>query len=190
MSNVSAASAEGTQVWTVDPVHSEIGFGVRHMMISTVKGSFTDLEGTIHLNEDDFSNSSVMVSIDAASIGTGSADRDGHLRSEDFLDVESHPAITFESTSVEGTPEDFKVHGKLTIRGETRTVTLEGEELGRGQDPWGNPRVGFKAGTKVSRKDFGLTWNQALETGGVLVGDEINISLEVQAIPASDGSGD
>lgn len=187
MSDVTANPAEKTRTWTLDPVHSEVGFGVRHMMISTVKGSFTDLEGTIHLDEDDFSQSRVTVSIDASSIGTGSADRDGHLRSEDFLDVENHPSITFESTSIEGTPESFTVHGELTIRGETRTVSLEGEELGRGQDPWGNRRVGFKAGTKVSRKDFGLTWNQALETGGVLVGDEIDISIEVQAIPAGNG---
>jgi len=171
--------------WTLDPTHTEVGFGVRHMMLSTVKGSFTDMEGSIHLDEENFTNSSVSVSIKSDSIGTGNADRDGHLRSEDFLDTEGHPEITFRSTRVEGSPEEFTLHGDLTIRGETRPVVLSGQELGRGQDPWGNLRVGFKADTEISRKDFGLTWNQALETGGVLVGDKISISLEAQAIPTS-----
>ena len=178
----------GTQAWTIDPVHSQVDFGVRHMMISTVRGTFGELEGTIHLNEDDVTDSSVEVTIDAASIDTRNEDRDGHLRSEDFFDVENHPHLTFNSTSVEEDGDGFLVTGDLTIRGETREVTLEARELGRGTDPWGNPRVGFSAETSVNRKDFGLTWNQALETGGVLVGDKIKISIEVQAIPADDDS--
>ncbi|TVR61936.1 MAG: polyisoprenoid-binding protein [Gemmatimonadales bacterium] len=181
MSN--ATSNIGT--WTLDASHSEVEFGVRHMMISTVKGSFSQVEGTIHLKEDDFGSSAVNVDIQVASISTGNADRDGHLKSADFLDVESFPLITFRSTSVEGEPGDFRVQGTLEIRGESRAVVLQGRELGRGTDPWGNPRVAFQADTIISRKDFGLTWNQALETGGVLVGDEVRISLEVQAIPAS-----
>ena len=183
--NQSAVSA-ATTAWALDPVHSQVRFGVRHMMISTVKGSFQELDGTIHLNDDAFNDSAVEVTIDAASIDTGNEDRDGHLKSGDFLVVEEHPELTFRSTSVEGTPEDFRIHGELTIRGTTREVTLQGEELGRGTDPWGNPRVGFEASTSISRKDFGLTWNQTLETGGVLVGDEVKISIEVQAIPAGD----
>lgn len=174
------------RTWSIDPVHSQVDFGVRHMMISTVRGTFGELEGTIYLDEDDLTNSSVEVSIDAASIDTRNEDRDNHLRSGDFLNVEEHPTLRFESRSVEPAGDGFVVQGDLTIRGVTREVTLEAEELGRGTDPWGNPRVGFRADTRINRKDFGLTWNQALETGGVLVGDEVKISLEVQAIPAGD----
>jgi len=186
MSTTRAAATTGTTPWTLDPAHSQVQFGVRHMMISTVKGQFTELEGTVHLDEEEFGESSVEVTIVTASIDTGNEDRDGHLKSGDFLAVEEHPELTFRSTSVEGTPDDFRLHGELTIRGTTREVTLKGEELGRGTDPWGNPRVGFEASTKISRKDFGLTWNQTLETGGVLVGDEVKIAIEVQAIPAGD----
>lgn len=171
--------------WTLDASHSEVGFGVRHMMISTVKGSFSQVEGTIHLKDDEFEASAVNVDIQVAGISTGNTDRDGHLRSGDFFDAETFPLITFRSTGVEGEPGDFQVKGTLEIRGESREVVLQGRELGRGTDPWGNPRVAFQADTTISRKEFGLTWNQALETGGVLVGDEVRISLEVQAIPVS-----
>lgn len=182
------ATTAGTDVstWTIDGGHSEVGFGVRHMMISTVRGSFSGISGTINLNEQSFGDSGVAVELDAATISTQNEDRDAHLRSGDFFDVENHPTLTFRSTRVEGTPEDFTVVGDLTIRGETREVTLKGAELGRGVDPWGNSRVAFRGETTISRKEFGLTWNQALETGGVLVGDEIRISIEVQAIPAQD----
>lgn len=179
-----AATETTTNTWSVDPVHSQAEFGVRHMMISTVKGYF-DVEGTIHLDEDDFSASSIELTMDAASVNTRNEDRDAHLRSEDFFDAESHPVLKFK-----GSPEGprggdrFTVEGELTIRDVTRPVTLEAEELGRGTDPWGNPRVGFRGETRISRKDYGLTWNQALETGGVLVGDEVRIQVEVQAIPA------
>ena len=187
MSNTQAeALAVGT--WTLDPAHSQVEFGVRHMMISTVKGTFTELQGTLELDEDHIGNSSVEVEIDAASIDTRNEDRDQHLRSGDFFDVENHPSLTFRSTRVEKADDGLRITGDLTIRGETREVTLDAEELGRGTDPWGNPRVAFRAGTKIDRKDFGLTWNQALEAGGVLVGNEVSIELEVQAIPASDGS--
>lgn len=181
MSNTTSNSTP----WALDASHSEVGFGIRHMMISTVKGSFSEVQGTIHLNEDDFQSSTVHVDIQVASISTGNADRDNHLKAADFFDVDAFPLITFRSTGVEGEPGDFKVKGTLEIRGESRDVVLAGRELGRGTDPWGNPRVAFQADTTISRKEFGLTWNQALETGGVLVGDEVRISLEVQAVPAS-----
>lgn len=187
MSNATPETrAVGT--WTLDPVHSQVEFGVRHMMISTVKGTFTDLRGTLHLDEENAESSSVEVEIAAASIDTRNDDRDQHLRSADFLDAESHPTLRFASTGVEKAGTGLRIAGDLTIRGTTRPVTLEAEELGRGTDPWGNPRVAFRAETRISRKDFGLTWNQALETGGVLVGDEVSIELEVQAIPAGDDS--
>lgn len=181
MSNATSNST----TWALDASHSEVGFGIRHMMISTVKGSFSDVQGTIHLNEENFGASTVHVDIQVGSISTGNADRDAHLKSGDFFDADSFPLITFRSTGVEGEPDNFKVKGALSIRGESREVVLDGRELGRGTDPWGNPRVAFQADTVISRKEFGLTWNQALETGGVLVGDEVRISLEVQAIPAS-----
>lgn len=183
---MSTSTQAATRTWTIDAAHSQVEFGVRHMMISTVKGYFPGIEGTIRLGED-LSGSSVEVTLDAASIDTRNKDRDAHLRSGDFFDVEKFPTLTFRSTSVEGSGDEITVVGDLTIRGVTREVTLKAEELGRGVDPWGNPRVGFQARTSISRKDFGLTWNQALEAGGVLVGDEIRISVEVQAIPAQEG---
>ncbi len=172
--------------WSLDPAHSQLEFGVRHMMLSTVKGLFTDVSGTIHYDDGNLEDAVVEVEIPVESIDTRNADRDGHLKSEDFFNVEKHPAITFKSRKVTGTPESFKVTGDLTIRGTTREVVLDAELLGGGEDPWGNQRLGFKAETKINRKDFGLTWNQALETGGVLVGDEVRISLEVQGVEASD----
>jgi polyisoprenoid-binding protein YceI len=181
-----SATASETTTWHLDPAHSQVEFGVRHMMISTVKGFFTGVEGAIHLDENDLSNSSVEVTIDASSVDTRNEDRDNHLRSGDFLDVETHPSLTFRSRRVEGSLDSFQVTGDLTIRGETREVTFEAEKQGGGTDPWGNQRLGFRGETKVSRKDFGLTWNQALETGGVLVGDEVRIILEVQGVRSED----
>jgi len=182
--STSTQTQAGLKPWTIDPVHSQVEFGVRHMMISTVTGYFTGMQGTIHLNEEDFTDSSVQVEIDASTIDTRDEDRDAHLRSGDFLNVEKFPTLQFRSRSVEGSPDSFRIAGDLTIRGTTHQVTLEGEELGRGTDPWGNPRVGFRSETTIDREDFGLTWNQALETGGVLVGKKVKISLEIQAIPA------
>ena len=176
--------------WNLDATHTEVGFSVKHMMFTTVRGRFEALEGTLKLDPENPGNSEVNVSIDSASLDTGVADRDGHLRSEDFLDVENHPTVTFRSRKVEGAlsnPGDsFKVTGDLTIRGETREVMLDATFEGTGADPWGGTRAGFSAEASIDRRDFGLTWNQALETGGVLVGHEIKISLNVQAVLAQE----
>ena len=154
--------------------------------------SFQALEGTILLDGENPGDSSVEVSIDAASLDTGVADRDAHLRSGDFFDVENFPAITFQSRSVEGpissAGDGFQIIGNLTIRGETRRVTLNATFEGSGPDPWGGTRAGFSAETTIDRRDFDLTWNQALETGGVLVGHEIRISLNVQAVLAQESA--
>lgn len=172
--------------WKLDPVHSQIEFAVKHMMFTTVRGRFTDVDGEITFDPADPSNASVEVEIDAASIDTRAADRDQHLRSADFLDVESEPKLVFRSKRVEGSPskagDAFKVVGDLTIRGTTREVELDARFGGTGTDPWGGTRAGFSADTKIDRRDFGLTWNQALETGGVLVGNEVKIHLEAQAV--------
>jgi len=175
----------GRGLWTIDPAHTQAEFGVRHMMISTVRGRFAEVAGTITVDPDDLASTSVDVRIGANSIDTGNEDRDKHLRSADFFDVESHPEITFRSSRVNAVNGRLEVHGDLTIRGTTREVVLDAEELGAGLDPWGQQRVAFRGETRINRKDFGLTWNQALEAGGVLVGDEVRITLEVQAIAAS-----
>jgi polyisoprenoid-binding protein YceI len=169
--------------WNIDAAHTEVGFEVKHLMISKVRGRFAAVSGVIQLDESDLANSSVVAEIDAASIDTRQEQRDAHLRSADFFDVERFPAIRFSSTRVErGGGDDFKVHGELTIRDVTRPVVLTVTDEGRGRDPWGGDRAGFSASLVVDRRDFGLTWNQALETGGVLVANEIRISLEVQAV--------
>lgn len=168
--------------WQIDPAHTGVEFAVKHMMISTVKGRFADVSGTIVLDEADLSGSSVEVDIDAASIDTRQDQRDEHLRSSDFFDVQNHPKITFRSRRVESEGGGrFRVIGDLTIRGVTREVVLEATDEGRGMDPWGNEKAGFTAHTVIDRQDYGLTWNTALETGGILVGNEVKISLEVQA---------
>jgi polyisoprenoid-binding protein YceI len=169
--------------WELDPAHTVVEFSAKHMMITTVKGRFTDVTGVIHADEADRSHSSVEATIKTASIDTRTEGRDQHLRSADFLDVENHPDITFKSTREEPVDaEHFHVTGDLTIRGTTRPVTLKATFEGRGKDPWGGERAGFSATTKIDRRDFGLTWNQALETGGVLVSNEIKISIDVQAV--------
>jgi polyisoprenoid-binding protein YceI len=168
--------------WAIDPAHSVVELAVKHMMFSTVKGRFANVAGTIVLDEANLSASSVSAEIDAASIDTGESQRDGHLRSADFLDVENFPTITFRSTGV--VPRGgsrFVLVGDLTIRGVTQEVSLEAELVGKGTDPWGGQRAGFAATTAINRKEFGLAWNQALETGGVLVSDQVKISLEIQA---------
>ena len=176
----------GVTTWKIDPAHTLVEFSAKHMKITTVKGRFTGVEGTLVTDADDPDGSSVEVKIDADSIDTGSADRDKHLRSADFLDVENHPEITFKSRSVKGAHAEegdkFKVVGDLTIRGNTREVELDAEYHGHGGDPWGGERASFSAKTKIDRRDWGLTWNQALETGGILVSNEIKINLEVQAV--------
>jgi len=175
-------SATATAAWAIDPSHSVVELAVKHMMFSTVKGRFARLSGAIVLDEANLNSSSVTAEIDAASIDTGEPQRDAHLRSADFLDVERFPTIAFRSTGVvpRGTGR-FVLVGDLTIHGVTREVSLEAELAGTGTDPWGGQRAGFAATTAINRKDFGLTWNQALEAGGVLVSDQVKISLEIQA---------
>jgi polyisoprenoid-binding protein YceI len=177
-------STETTR-WQIDPAHSRADFRVKHMMFSEVRGSFQELEGSLEIRPDDPRASRVSVEIAAASIETGDEDRDQHLRSGDFFAAEEHPTLRFESRHVESnfeTPGDeFRVVGDLTIRGTTREVVLEATYLGEGTDPWGNARLGFSAGTTIDRRDFGLAWNQALEAGGVLVGHDVEIELQIQA---------
>jgi polyisoprenoid-binding protein YceI len=169
--------------WEFDLVHSSIGFWVRHLMVSKVRGRFARWSGKLELDEQAPAASRVELQIEAASIDTQEPQRDAHLRSADFLDVERFPSLTFKSTSVERVGEgDFRVRGDLTIRGTTLPVVLEVEDGGRVQDPWGGQRVGFSARTTLNRKDFGLGWNQMLETGGVVVGDKVEIALEVEAV--------
>ena len=175
-----------SSTWNLDPVHSVAEFKVKHMMISNVKGLFASLTGVLRLDEADVTRSNIEASIDAASINTHDAQRDAHLKSGDFLDVEKFPALSFKSTRVTRTaPGELAVAGDLTIRGVTRQVVFQAEgPTAPGKDPWGNTRMGLSATTKISRKDFGLTWNAALETGGVLVGDEVSITLEVEFVKA------
>lgn len=167
--------------YVVDPSHSEVGFTARHAMVTKVRGRFSDVEGTIVIGSD-AATSSATASIKTASVDTASADRDAHLRSADFFDVETYPEITFRSSAVRREGEDYVVDGELTIKGVTRPVTLAVEFGGVATDPFGNVRAGFSAQTTVNRKDFGLTWNAALETGGVLVSDKVTLTLDVSAI--------
>jgi len=173
------------ETWNIDASHTLVEFGIRHLMITTVKGRFGGVEGTIKGDMDDLTGAEVDVKIDAASIDTRDEKRDEHLRSADFFEVEKYPHMTYKSTKVTKTGEKtYTIDGELTIRDVTRPVTLEAEFLGKAVDPWGNEKVGFSAKGKLNRKDFGLTWNAPLEAGGVLVGDEVTIQLEVQATKA------
>lgn len=170
--------------WLIDPAHSQVSFSARHMMVTTVRGSFKSLSGTIEFDPANPAAAQVEVTIEAASIDTGVADRDNHLRSPDFLDVASFPTITFKSTRVEPQGSDrARIYGDLTIRGVTREVVIEAELLGQGKDPFtGSTKAGFAGRTTINREDWGLTWNVALEAGGVLVSKEIKIELDVQAV--------
>ena len=175
-----------TSNWNLDTVHSGINFTVRHMVVSKVRGRFAKFSGSVALDENDLTRSVVEATIDASSIDTGTAQRDDHLRSADFFDAERFPEIRFRSTRIEQLDGDrYRLTGELTIRDVTRSIALEAEYGGRGKDPWGNERVGFTAKGTLDRKDFGLKWNQALETGGVLVSDRVEIELEVQAVRAA-----
>lgn len=173
--------AAGT--FSVDPAHTHVGFSVRHMMISKIRGRFTDFTGTLTIAEDPL-DSTLEVDVDMGSIDTRDEQRDGHLRSADFFDVENYATLTFRSTGVRqsGSGTDFQVDGELSLHGVTRSVTLDASYDGVGQDPWGNQRIGFAASTEINREDFGLTWNQALETGGVLVGKQIRVEIEAEFI--------
>lgn len=169
--------------WSIDPAHSHVEFAVRHLMISTVKGRFGVVTGTLTTDESDPPKGEVEVSIDASSIDTREAQRDAHLKSADFFDVERFPAITFRGSRISDVSGDrFKLTGDLSIHGVTREVTLDVTSEGRGKDPWGGERAGFSATTKIKRSEFGLTWNQVLETGGIAVGDEIKIALDIEAV--------
>ena len=175
-----------TTTWNIDPVHSVAEFKVKHMMISNVKGQFTGIKGALALDEADLANSHVETTLDAASINTREAQRDAHLKSADFFDVEKFPTLSFKSTRVSRVKNgELAVAGDLTIHGITRNVVFNVEgPTAPGKDPWGNVRVGLSATTKINRKDFGLTWNAALETGGILVGDDVTITLDVQFVKA------
>jgi polyisoprenoid-binding protein YceI len=178
------APADTLTTWNIDSDHAAASFAVRHMMISTVKGHFAGLEGVVELDSSDIARSRITARIPTATVNTRSEQRDAHLRGSDFFDADNHPWITFASREVRRAGSAIEVVGDLTIRGVTREVVLEVEEEGRGVDPWGNERVAFTATTRIDRTDFGLTWNQALETGGVLVSNEVRITLDVQAVRA------
>lgn len=169
--------------WQIDQAHSHIQFAVRHMMISTVRGEFEKFNGTIDFDPENPEQSQVSVRIDAASINTRQPDRDNHLRSADFFNVEEYPVLLFESKRIERLGDNRgRVVGDLTIRGVTREVVLDVEYAGMARSPWGTTSAGFSATTTLDRKEWGLTWNQALETGGVLVGDKIKVNIEIELV--------
>ncbi|MDJ0753176.1 MAG: YceI family protein [Ardenticatenaceae bacterium] len=167
--------------WQIDPAHSEILFSARHMMISKVRGQFESFSGSVNFDPENMTATTVEVTIDASSINTRNEQRDGHLMSPDFLDAGNFPQLSFKSTSVDQLSDTTgKLHGDLTIRGVTKPVTLDVEYAGTALSPWGTTSAGFSAAVKINRKDWGLTWNQALETGGLLVGEEISIAIELE----------
>ncbi|REK52052.1 MAG: hypothetical protein C6W55_17650 [Thermobacillus sp.] len=169
--------------WAVDTTHSSIDFSIRHMMIAKVKGSFNQFEASIEADPNDLTTADIAFSVDVASIDTRNDDRDAHLRSADFFDAENHPKMTFKATKIVKTGDgEYEVTGDLTIRGVTRSETFRVTFEGAGKDPWGNHKAGFSAEGTIKRSDYGLTWNAALETGGVLVGDEVKIHLEIEAV--------
>jgi polyisoprenoid-binding protein YceI len=176
------ATPAKTGTYTIDKAHSEATFQVRHL-VTKVRGRFPDFTGTVQYNAEQPEASSVTFTIDAGSVDTNTADRDAHLRSEDFFHAEKHPQITFVSSKiVKKSDDDFDVQGTLTIRGVSKDITLPVTFLGGAKDPWGGSRIGFEAEYTLNRKDFGLMWNAALETGGFLVGDDVKIALNIQAI--------
>ena len=171
-----------TGTWVLDPSHSEIGFTARHAMVTKVRGKFDEFEGTIVIDGANPSNSSATFTAQLASFNTGNEQRDGHVKGADFFDVDNNKTLEFKSTSVKVDGDDFELVGDLTIKGATKSVKIRGEFSDIVKDPFGNSRVGFEGKTELSRKDFGLTWNVALETGGWLVSDEIKIHLDLSAI--------
>jgi polyisoprenoid-binding protein YceI len=168
--------------YSVDPSHSEVGFTVRHMMFAKVRGQFKTWTANVEYDDADPTKTRVRAEIDTASIDTREAQRDAHLRSADFFDSENHPKMVFESKRVARKGDDFEVSGDLTIRGVTKSITLSVERTGAGKDPWGNARLGFRATGSIHRAEWGLTWNQALEAGGVLVSDKVDLDIEVQLV--------
>jgi polyisoprenoid-binding protein YceI len=178
-----------TGTWDLDPVHTRLGFAVRHAMVATVRGNFGIFSGVLQLDHTEPGKSYAEVEVDAASINTGTQQRDDHLRSPDFLDVEKYPKITYRSTGAEATddPDSYVLHGELTIRDVTRPVQFELDFVGSSPDAYGNTRAGFEGRTTINRKDWGLTWNQAIEAGGFMVGDKIKIELDVSAVKRAEG---
>ncbi len=186
MSTTLTRTAAGTTVpeagtYQIDPAHSSVSFEVRHLGLSKVRGGFESFSGTVTIAEDPTA-SSVEVELDAASFTTGSEDRDNHVKSGDFLDVEAYPTVTYRSTAVRQAGDGWQVDGELTVKDVSRPVTLDVEFEGAGQDPWGNGRIAFAASTEIDRSDWGINWNQTLETGGVLVGKKVKIVIDVQAV--------
>lgn len=182
MTAVQTAPTGAKTVWNLDPAHTLVEFSAKHLMISTVKGRIAVVDGAITLDEADPTNSSVEVTLDAKTLDTRIEQRDQHLRSGDFLDVEKFSAIKFKSTEIQGDEKNFKLTGDLTIRDVTRPITLDVTYEGRTKDPWGGERVGFSATGKLDRRDYGLTWNVLLESGGLTVSNDIRIQLEVEAV--------
>ena len=178
---MSVSIPAGTYV--IDPSHTEVGFVARHAMVTKVRGYFRAVEGQIVV-ADEFANSSATATMKVDSVDTGNGDRDGHLKSADFFDLENHPTWTLASTGITPKGDDFVLAADLTIRGVTKPVEFELEFAGVATDPWGNTKAGFTAETEISRKDFGLEWNAALETGGVVVGDKVKITLDIEALKA------
>lgn len=180
---MSVATAPTLTTWTIDPAHTSVEFAVKHLMITTVKGRFTGVSGTVRTDDANAAAGEADVAIDAATIDTREPQRDAHLRSADFLDTDTFPTLTFRSTRLfDLSAGSFKLAGQLTIHGVTRDVVLDVTSEGRTKDPWGGERAGFTATTRINRSDFGLRWNQALETGGLLVGEEVKISLDVELV--------
>jgi polyisoprenoid-binding protein YceI len=171
--------------YTIDPHHTRLGFTTRHAMVTKVRGQFSTFEGTAHVDTANPSASSVTLTIDVSSVSTGSADRDGHLVSPDFFDVATHPQMTFTSTGVTRDGSTWSITGDLVIKGTSKSVTIDFEETGSARDPFGNVRVGFEGETTINRKDWGLTWNAALETGGVLVSEKIKLEFDISAIKSA-----
>jgi polyisoprenoid-binding protein YceI len=175
------SSAELT-MYAIDPTHSHVGFSIRHLMLTKVRGEFRSVSGAIGIDRDSNLPARIEAEIAVDSIMTGEAQRDGHLKSADFFAAQAHPTISFRATNVEAVGTGFVVSGDLAIRGTTRSIKLEGELIGTTTDPWGKSRAGFEAKTRIDRRDFGLVWNQALETGGVMLGEHVDIELQIQAV--------
>ena len=172
----------GTTKWTIDPTHSEIGFKVKHMMFTNVSGLFETYEATITTEDDDFTKSAIAFSADVGSINTNNVDRDNHLRSAVFFDADNHPKLTFTSSSLNKGTNGLELTGELSLNGVTKTVKLEAEISDLMKDPWGNTKIGFNIYGEIHRKDWGLTWNSALETGGVLVSEAVKLNIQLQLL--------
>lgn len=175
-------SNPGKEKWVIDPTHSELGFKIRHLMISNINGRFNDFDASIYTTGDDFQTAEIDCWVDVASIDTGSPDRDKHIKSADFFDVENHPQISFRGNTIENVDKDgsYELWGELTVKGITRKIKLDVEFGGVMKDPWGNEKAAFLINGKINRREWGLEWNVALETGGVLVGEDVRISGEIQ----------